>query len=164
MKISRLDAQTVAISRLDLLCCELLQQIPVSAEIKDRNVRERLFTAPTGGREREFERDWQRYVRPELRHLFESSIQTVRNDLKGFPPTPSDENRTHVLHLPITHLDAWIHALNQARLALATRHGFTEPDLESPMPIVGDIRSLAVFQVHFYGFLMECFLRELEGE
>jgi hypothetical protein len=36
--------------------------------------------------------------------------------------------------------------------------------MELAMPLAGDARSLALFQVHFYGFLMECFLRELESE
>jgi hypothetical protein len=162
VKISRLDEETVALSRVDLLCCELLHQIPVSAEIDDRAVHERLFSAPTSTSEPEFEDDWQRYVRPGLRHLFQSSLQVVRGDLKGFPPAQPDENYT--LRLPLQHLDAWIHSLNQARLALATRHNFTEREMESALPVAGDARSLALFQVHFYGFLMECFLRELEGE
>ena len=160
MKISRVDENTVALSRLDLLCCELLHQIPASAEIDDRAVRERMFSSPTGGREPELERDWQRYVRPELRHIFQSSLQVVQGDLQAFPP--SDGSDEHTLHIPLRHLDAWIHALNQARLALATRHNFAESEMESAIPMTGDARALALFQVHFYGFLMECFLREVE--
>jgi hypothetical protein len=62
----------------------------------------------------------------------------------------------------VKHLEAWIHALNQARLALSARFGFTERDMEDAIPIEGDQRALALFQVHFYGFLQECFLRQLE--
>lgn len=160
MKISRIDERTVALSRVDLLCSELLHQIAVSAELDDPAVHERLFSSPTTGKESEFEEDWQRYVHPGLRHLFQTSLQVVRDDLKGFPPSQADENYT--LRIPLNHLDAWVHSLNQARLALAAHHNFTEQEMEAVMPIAGDARSLALFQVHFYGFLLECFLRELD--
>ena len=162
MTVQRLDEQTIELGGLDLLCCELIQQIPISADPGDSEAaRERLFTPPTNRREERFEQDWKEYVEPELHRLFQSTIEIVQEDIKDFPSgEPSGE---HSLRLPIKNLEAWIHALNQARLALAARYNFTEQDMDGKVPIEGDTRALALFQVHFYGFIQECFLRELEA-
>ena len=63
----------------------------------------------------------------------------------------------------IEHSEAWLNALNQARLALAAKFDFTEAELcdhyRSP---IGSRRDLSLFQVNFYGFLQEFILREME--
>jgi hypothetical protein len=161
MQIQRLDEQTVGVTGIDLFCCELLHQIPLTADPgEDGPAHDRFFSSPTGGREPEFAKDWEEFVEPELRSLFQEARDVVRGDLAGFPP--DDPSAEVALHIPVKHLEAWIHALNQARLALAARHGFTEKDMEGRVPISGDTRALSLFQIHFYGFLEECFLRQLE--
>ena len=102
---------------------------------------------------------WRNYVEPGLRELFQSSLEIIANDLADFPGALPEEDYT--LSLPLTHLEPWVHGLNQARLALAARYSFTEEEMEGRMPLDGDTRAFALFQVHFYGFLQECFLREL---
>ena len=71
-------------------------------------------------------------------------------------------NRT--LRIPAKHADAWLNALNQARLVIAAKNNFTESELSdhfrSP---IGSRRDLSLFQVNFYGFLQEFILRELDG-
>ncbi len=161
MRIRRIDEQSVAISGLDVFCCELLHQIAVSAESNDPKVRARLFTSPTRGDEAELQRDWEKYVHPDLRRIFQSAVEVVKSDLRDFPPdAPAD---FHTLTLPVSHLDAWIHALNQARLSLTATHDFGEAEMERPIATDGDTRALALFQTHFYGFLLECFLREVDS-
>jgi hypothetical protein len=160
VQVSRLNSQTIALTDLDLFCCELLQLITSSAQIDDPLVRERFYSSPTNGTEPEFEMDWVEYVQPDLRQIFQSALEVVDGDLESFPPDEPEESYT--LPLPLSHLDAWIHALNQARLALAVRHKFTELEMERATLLEGDQRALSLFQVHFYGFLIECFLRELE--
>lgn len=161
MLIRRLNHHTVEISGIDLLCCELFQQIVVSAQVDDHPAaRERLYSSPTGGREPSFDEDWKNYVEPDLRDLFHTAQEVVAGDLEKFPPDrPAD---TYTLHLPVKNLEAWIHALNQARIALSARYEFTERDMETPLPLDGDHRALALFQVHLYGFMQECFLRQIE--
>jgi hypothetical protein len=164
MRIERLNDRTVAIGPLDLLSCELLQQIRVSAEPgNSRAVRERLFPSPIKDKRSELRQEWKEYVEPELAELFASHLDIIEKDLEGFPSGGSDETG-HVLHVPVKHLDAWIHGLNQARLAIAARNNFTEKDMDSPIPFEGDVRALALFQVWFYGILEECFLRILGAE
>ena len=173
-----IDNQTIAIGPIDLFCCELIRQIRVSAEPGDNTVaRERLFPGPTASddADAEAEEDWREYVHPELEQLFASHLEIIERDLDGFPEESRVPNvkegseetfdgDEHVLRIPITHLDAWIHGLNQARLAIAARHDFTEKDMDGEIPIDGDGRALALFQVHFYGILQECFLRILGSD
>ena len=160
MTISRLDEQTLTLSELDLLAVELLHQIGISAEPEGSPAAaERLFPSPSAGRDSSLDRDWKNYVEPGLRELFQSSLEIIETDLADFPGQSSED--TYSLDLPVKHLEAWIHGLNQARLALAARYSFTEEEMEGRIPLEGDTRAFALFQVHFYGFLQECFLREL---
>jgi hypothetical protein len=161
MKIQRLDATTIALEEIDGLIGELLRQIPASADPSGSDAATaRLFPSLTEGREPGADADWREYVEPGLRELFLDAVSVVREDLKDFPPEPEAGDRA--LRLPVKHLDAWIHALNQARLALAARHDFTEHELEHHLPSEGGERAFALFQIHFYGLLQEFFLRQLE--
>jgi hypothetical protein len=67
------------------------------------------------------------------------------------------------LRIPAKNSDAWLNALNQARLVIAAKYNFTETDLcdhyRSP---IGSRRDLGLFQVNFYGFLQEFILHEPE--
>jgi hypothetical protein len=176
MKIVLIDNQTIAIGPIDLFCCELIRQIRISAEPGgDAAARERLFPGPTAGGDDSAEEDWREYVHPELERLFASHLDIIERDLDGFPeetvPTATEEeggvsfvSDEHILRIPLIHLDAWIHGLNQARLAIAARHNFTEKDMDEDIPLEGDGRALALFQIHFYGVLQECFLRILGTE
>ena len=118
MRIERLNDKFVAIGPLDLLSCELLQQIRLSAEPgKSRAVKERLFPSPTREKNSELRQEWREYVEPELAELFASHLDVIEKDLDGFPEgRPKEDEEGHVLYVPVKHLDAWVHGLNQARL------------------------------------------------
>lgn len=161
MHVHRLDRETVELGDMEPLCCELVQQIVPSADADDDPAaRRRLYSSPTEGDEPEFQQDWKAYVEPDLRDIFRNAQEIVVDDLRTFSLPDSGEPTT--LQIPQKHLEAWIHTLNQARLAIAARHDFTEQDMESRISPVGDARSLALFQIHFYGFLQECFLQQLD--
>ena len=161
MRIRRLDPQTVQLSELNSLGCELLHQLPRNAEVgEDSAAQERIFSSPTAGREPELDADWREYVQPGLRELFQDAATVVESDLANLPQDPEEEHCT--LKLPQSHLDAWIHVLTQARLVLAARHDFTESELAGDVPIEGDGRALVLFQMHLYAFLLECLVREAD--
>ena len=161
MKIHRLNARTIALEEIDSFLAQLLRQIPTSADPSGSAAAGvRLFPSPTGGRDPETDEDWRELIEPDLRELFDDAVGVVRDDLKKFRGADDDAEQT--LRLPVRHLEAWIHALNQARLALAARHDFAEPELEREIPAEGDERAFALFQIHFYGLLQEFFLRQLE--
>lgn len=157
MKIHRLDAKTVALEEIDSFIGDLLRQIPANADPDScEAAAARLFPPPTGGRDPEDDIEWRELVEPGLRELFMDALAIVAEDLKGLPA------KSGTLRVPVRHLDAWIHSLNQARLALAARHGFSDRELEREIPMEGSDRAFALFQIHFYGLLQEFFLRQLD--
>jgi hypothetical protein len=161
MEICRQD-ETLEIRELDPFLAELLRQIPESAQPKDSPAaEERLFSAPAAA-EKDLCAEWKLYVVPELRRLFQSTTETVRRDLEQLRCTDKPfANCT--LRIPMAHADAWLSALNQARLAIAATYQFSDHELgdhnRSPL---GNRRDLSLFQVNFYGFLQEFILREME--
>jgi hypothetical protein len=163
MEIRRCNDQ-IELSELDPFLAELLRQIPASADAGGVPAAEqRLFSPPTTGKETEICAEWKMYVEPELRCLFQTATQTVAADLEQLNGNEKTfVNRT--LRFPSKHADAWLNALNQARLVIVAKNNFTESELNdhfrSP---IGSRRDLSLFQVNFYGFLQEFILRELES-
>jgi hypothetical protein len=151
------------ISEIDPFLAELLRQIPESTNTEDAPMaRARLFSAPAGEGENEFCEEWKLYVQPGLERLFQTATETVAMDLRSvFGNEKAFANCR--LWIPADHADAWLNALNQARLTIASKHGFTEKELcDQDRSPVGSRRDLSLFQVNFYGFLQEVILRELE--
>lgn len=148
------------ISELDPFLAELLRQIPESCSVEGvEAAQQRIFSAPA--KETEICSEWKVYVEPELRRLFRSATETVAADLKQLNGcTKPFANCT--LSIPLENADAWLNALNQARLAIAAKYNFTDGELcdhyRSP---IGSRRDLGLFQVNFYGFVQEFILQEL---
>ena len=162
MEIRRRRNQ-IEISELDPFLSELLRQIPTSAKPEGAPAaEERIFSPPANGLETELCAEWKVYVEPELRRLFQMATETVASDLEQLNGNEKIlANCT--LRIPAKHADAWLSALNQARLVIAAKNNFTETELNdhchSP---IGSRRDLSLFQVNFYGFLQEFILREME--
>jgi hypothetical protein len=160
MEICR-RADGLIVSDLDPFLAELLRQIPESTNPEGAPAaEERLFSAPAS--EKEICAEWKSYVEPELRRLFQSSTEIVIEDLSQL----NGKEKTFAnctLRIPAEHADAWLNALNRARLVIAARNGFSEQELNdqyrSP---IGSRRDLSLFQMNFYGFLQELILREME--
>ena len=154
----------IEISELDPFLAELLRQIPASASPEGiPAAQQRLFSSPTNEKEPELCAEWKQFVEPELQRLFQSATETVAADLEQLNGNEKSlANRS--LRIPAKHADAWLNALNQARLVIAAKNNFTEPELSdhfrSP---IGSRRDLSLFQINFYGFLQEFILREIEA-
>jgi hypothetical protein len=162
MEICRRKNQ-IEISELDPFLAELLRQIPSSANTEGVPAAEqRIFSLPINGKETEMCAEWKMYVEPELRRLFQTATQTVGVDLEQLNGNEQSlTNRT--LRIPTKHSDAWLSALNQARLVIAAKNNFTELELSDHLRSpIGSRRDLSLFQVNFYGFLQEFILRELD--
>ncbi len=162
MEICRRNDE-IEISELDPFLAELLRQIPASANPEGTPAAEkRLFSPPTSGTETEICAEWKLYVEPELRRLFQTATETVAADLEQL--NGNEKKIDSTLRIPSKHADAWLSALNQARLVIAAKYDFTDGELgdhfRSP---IGSRRDLSLFQVNFYGFLQEFILRELGG-
>ena len=152
------------LDQLDIFSLEILRLIPTSAN-PDGNLEaeDRLFSKPESVRGK-FSEDWEAYVKPELRHLFQSAITTVESDLKCPVESPGDVGVPHYsLRVPFNHMEAWVSAVNQARLVIATRHRFDTEDLERSLPeFIESPLDMALLQIHIYDFLLLNFLQEME--
>lgn len=150
------------LSRLDLFFVELLRQVPVSAEPGDSEAaRERLYPAVTS--DARSNEDWRAYVHPELKEMFATASETVREDLENFEQL-DETQENYSFEIPSDHFDQWLNVLNQARLSLAARFEFEEKEMSQNGPrTIETVRDLSLFQVHFYGFLQECLLQDMAG-
>lgn len=159
----RRQKDCLEISELDPFLAELLRQIPESTNTDGvESAQQRLFSSPAPASEREICAEWKLYVEPELRRLFSSATETVADDLQQLNGSKKPfANCT--LRIPIENADAWLNALNQARLVIAAKYNFTDGELcdhyRSP---IGSRRDLGLFQVNFYGFLQEFILQETQ--
>jgi hypothetical protein len=160
MEICR-KGEALQISDLDPFLAELLRQIPASTNSEGAPGAEaRLFSRPSA--EKEICAEWKSYVEPELRRLFRSSTETVAEDLAQLNGNEKSL-RNCALTIPFEHADAWLNALNQARLVIAEKCKFSDEELnDHDRSPIGSRRDLSLFQVNFYGFLQEFILREMQ--
>lgn len=164
MEIRR-HTDVLEISELDPFLAELLRQIPDSTRPEGVEAAEkRIFSLPADPADKNLCAEWKLYVEPELRRLFRSATETVAGDLKMLNGNVKPfANCT--LRIPTKNAEAWLSALNQARLVIASKYEFTEAELcdhyRSP---IGSRRDLSLFQVNFYGFLQEFILHELQAD
>ncbi|MFK7741020.1 MAG: DUF2017 family protein [Planctomycetota bacterium] len=105
---------------------ETLKGVPMLIESSDRRVRERLL--PKTCTEEEDEAHWREHAVPELERLFASRAQLVRRDLEQLRKIPDTVN--YVLLISDEHTNAWIAALNAARLALYVLNDMTAEHME----------------------------------
>lgn len=135
---------------IDPFAAELLRRLPGCATAEDDAARARIFPAPTRGQDEEADADWSENVMPELREIFTANVDIVAADLKKME-RGEDGNS---LSVPIDHARAWIHTLNQARLALGERHSLTEEQLNFGELPEKQEDLFAMMQVEFYGQIL----------
>lgn len=165
----------VSLREIEPFFLDLLRRIPDSTDPgDDPAARARLHSVPVDPAEDEenFNDDWRAYVQPELRALFQSAVEIVSGDLADLPP-PEDRSADDFdpadfvpgeveMGIPRQHADAWLSVLNQARLVIAAKQGFTENDMEESLPLPPfDEREFALFQVHFYDYLQQALLQAM---
>ena len=153
--------KNIRITGIDPVVLDSLFALPEILELRDKpGVRDRLLPAPTESDEA-LNADWQQNVTPDLRHLFVAASETVLRDLTGVLPDPQSHNLQQVT-FPTEHLNAWLSALNQARLILGELHHITEADMTATDFELGEPHGLAVFRIHVLGYLLE-YLVKLAG-
>lgn len=106
---------------------ETLTGVPMLLESTDPRVRERLL--PDASDEPEAQEHWQQHAVPELERLFLSRAQLVRRDLATMKKVPKSD--TQILLIPDKHQNAWLAALNAARLALFVLNDLEAAHLEA---------------------------------
>lgn len=156
MRIDRQPDGSFLLSEVDPPFDHVLRSIPACADTADNDAASgRIYPNPVSGKgSGELCNEWREFVEPELRHLFEDAMATVEADLEQL----SEVNTT--VAVPARHVDAWLNALNQARLALAARFEITEEDLDRRPRQIETERDFAVFEIDFFAFIQENLLQE----
>jgi hypothetical protein len=154
MLIRKWKNKAIELSRIEQIEAELLKQVPACCELDPGSDAEsRIFPAPANATEPDLLRDWEEYVRPELRHLFRSAKETVEADLGSLKMKVGRLGRFVV---PLEHGESWLNALNQARLILAAKFEFSERELSAfDLPRMFSQRELVLHQINFYAAIQE---------
>ena len=154
MKLAATEEGALDLEEIPPFLFGLLQAVPLGAASKDPRVETRFYPVPA--LDDLLVEDWKTLVHPELQETFLSAREVVLADLRR---TSEAEGRFS-MEIPPNHMDAWLSTLNQARFAIAEENHFGEKDLaEEIVPDSSDPRSLALFQISFYGFLQECLVK-----
>ena len=157
MRHLRIESDGVNRLRLrgvDPVLLDCLQRLPEILGQRDApEVRQRLFPDPTDA-ETETNCDWQRLIAPELRHLFEAAGETVARDLANLAPDPQHKHHFQI-SFAADHLNAWMSAINQARLILGELFQVTEADMNRPDFDLDQPKGLALFRIHVLGYLLQ---------
>jgi len=153
LRVERSGEKHIHVTGLDPVILDCLHALPEILDQRDSpDARHRLLPDPTT--DRAINADWQQTIAPELRHLFVAGGDTVTRDLTGI--TPDGE-----LTFGVEHLNAWMSALNEARLILGEIFRITDGDMETPEFDVTTPKGLAVFRIHVLGYFLQL-LVELE--
>ncbi len=154
MKLHATEEGDLLIEEIPPFLLHLILEIPVRADSKHPRVEARFFPEPSS--DENLVEDWKALVQPELLTLFQADREAVRADVRS----AMEADGVFSLLIPKNHSDAWLGALNQARLAIAEEGSFKEKDIaEEVSPDPEDPRAMALFQLGFYGFLQECLVR-----
>jgi hypothetical protein len=164
LRVRSVDAKRIRISGIHPLLAVCLQELPLILELRDKEpVRARLFPPPTV-EDTAANREWQESIEPDLRHLFVSAGETVVRDLTGLAPQPRAPARLCVT-ISAMHVNAWMSAINQARLILGVLFGIVDEqdmriaDLDSHNP-----RHVAIVKIELLGELLGRFVELETGE
>lgn len=160
MKILRAPDGSVTFAELEPILLDLLRGVADAADPGESEAaQERLLPDPAPD-DTELGEEWREFVCPDLRHIFQTALETLAGDVKE----ATVEGDAASVRVPAAHIEAWLNALNQARLALHARHEFTAEEMEGMEAERDAERNLAMFQIHFYGVLQEFLLRDDDAE
>lgn len=150
--------ERIIFSEIDAFIADALRQIPICASSCEDKAIARIYPTPTGGVDEDADEDWREHVVPGLSELFQTHIDVVLKDLEGL----REEDESFTLTFSTEHARAWMHTLNQARLALGALHDITEDDMEGRTKERDAEKSYALFQIEIYGFILSLMLQHTE--
>lgn len=140
---------------------ETLKGVPMLIESADARVRGRLL--PETCADSEAEEHWRRHAAPELERLFLSRAQLVRRDLVGLRKMPTPPNQ--LLLIPDAHANAWLAALNAARLALYVLNDLTAEAMEPEGFVTASPKQQeALLRIHLLAEIQSVLLGDFEVE
>ena len=142
---------------MDPMIVEILRILPDCATTEDEVAHRRIFSTLTGGADADADLDWIEHVEPDMRELFKTHVDVAAADISAI----RQQETAFTLSIPAKNGRAWIHTLNQARLALGARHGVTDGDTAGRAHHDG-LKGFAIMQIDFYGMLLGFLLSSTE--
>ena len=157
LRVQPLDEKRVRISGIPPVLATMLREIPEILELRDSpEARQRLFPKPTAADDN-INKEWAQVTSPELHHLFVSAGETVARDLTALAVDAKGRSPDQVT-FPIEHVNAWMSAINQARLILAEVHKLDEHELNQTDLNPESSRHMAALRIHLFGYLLHLFV------
>ena len=177
-QLSRMSDGSLRLSGLAPWFVGVLVQLPDLLDSdQPEEVSRRLYPDPSP--DEEMRKEWDKYVRPELFALVATAREIVLKDIGnlhlGPDPDPRGEDGDALfgglamctLDIPEKHVQAWISALNVARLTLSCHFGVEDTDMQEPdlddedEDDPGfDARRIAIAQIHLLGFVQQMLVEE----
>jgi len=161
LRVQLFDEKHIRISGIPPVLTFMLRELPEILELRDSpDARARLFPDPTASDEVTND-EWRQVTAPELRHLFVSAGETVARDLTALTADESGPEE-HQVTFSVVHVNAWMNALNQARLILAAVHEIGDKDMNRSDFDPKSSKDVAALRIHLLGYLLHLFV-ELEN-
>ncbi len=154
-RLEQVDPSTLRFIALPPFFADCLLRLgEILSQRNHPDIARRLFPAPSD--DEPFNAEWRVMIAPELRHLFVEAGEMVLGDLAALEPEGHWAHTFRVV-FPAAHADAWMSALNEARLILGEQFGLREEDLDHPMSKFNpnNARHMAIARVWALGYLLE---------
>jgi hypothetical protein len=130
----------------------VLRCIPYDARGGDFNLAARV-SAPMA-KDEGFE-DWREFVVPDLQDGFNSQLEAIEKALAG----AGDDDEPGQVFIKKDEAELWYGGLNQARLALEERYGFSDRDPATMTPGVRSAWFRSQFYLHVQSVLLDHVMR-----
>jgi hypothetical protein len=181
LRISATDEKHISISGIPPVLVFCLRELPHILEKRDMpDPRARLFPAPTtlagkpslttlAGKpaltrdDEKINADWEQIIVPELRHLFVTAGETVARDLANIEEESAESHSCRVT-FAAAHLNAWMSAINEARLILGELFDVTEQDMNREDLDLEDPKQFGVLKIGALGWLLGHLIAFATGE
>ncbi|MGD0016726.1 MAG: DUF2017 family protein [Verrucomicrobiia bacterium] len=166
LRVRAIDEKHICISGIPLLLVFCLRELPHILEKRDTpDARARLFPAPTRD-DAKANQDWEQLMAPELRHLFVTAGETVARDLSRSRGIEEESAKSHSCRITFAaaHLNAWMSAINEARLILGEIFDVTEQDMNQEDLDLDNPKQFAVLKIGALGWLLGHLIAFATGE
>lgn len=161
MQFSVSRSRSFRFRKIHPLIAEFIRSIPDTIDLDQLSddAQSRIFPAATDDPKLDTVRnEWKAYVEPDLQEHFRSSREVVAADLKLMREVKGMVE----LEIAPAHAEAWLNALNQARLVLAADLDFDEKILSSGDADVTTETGSRVFRLNLFAFMQECLIQRMD--
>lgn len=164
LAIQKVGRDKVRIKGIDWITITCLAEVPeILKQAKYGSVRDRLYPGvhPT---DETMNEEWRALITPDLEHLFASAAETFAKDVESLAKPSHPPVALRDLLIARAHCEAWLSALNQARVVLGAQHDVTEADMDQrEFDDPSNPKVQALLRIHVLGYLVQLLVEFLSG-